>query len=170
MADQPDAAALRDARAIAARVTEDEAAADDARRRYQTDGLPVLDSDAGFTPLALPGEILHVTRRNALLEQTQVGQARPLPQTGTLYLSSERLLHVGHRATSLPLGEIEEMAVALERLLLVRLRDGTHLAIDTDLPRLLRVQIAAALAATRLGEAAESGTPASGQPAGQPAG
>ncbi|MEK6191886.1 MAG: hypothetical protein AABM41_06130 [Chloroflexota bacterium] len=167
---QPESAALRDARAIATRVTEDEAASDEARRRYQTDGLPVVEPEAGFAPLALPGEVLHASRENALLERTLIDAPEPLPQAGTLYLSSERLVHVGTDATSIPLGEIEEMAVALERLLLVRLHDGTHLAIDTDRPRLLRVQIAAALVATRVGEAAEQGIAASGQPASQPAG
>jgi len=167
---QPESAALRDARAIAARVAEDEAASDDARRRYQTDGLPVVDPDAGFAPLALPGESLHASRDNALLERTLVGAPRPLPEAGTLYLTSERLVHVGAEATSIPLGEIEEMAVALERLLLVRLRDGTHLAIDTDQPHFLRVQIAAALVATRVSEDAEEGITPSGQPAIQPTG
>ena len=172
MQDPPsESAALRDARAIAARVAEDEAASDDARHRYQTDGLPVIEPDAGFLPLALPGEVLHASRENALLERTLVGAPRPLPEAGTLYLTSGRLLHVGAEATSIPLGEIEEMAVALERLLLVRLRDGTHLAIDTDQPRFLRVQIAAALVATRVSEDAEQGITPSGQPAAtQPAG
>ena len=51
--------------------------------------------------------------------------------------------------------EIDEMAVALERLLLIRLRDGSDLAIEVDQPRLLRVQLATALAASRAGEAAK---------------
>lgn len=167
---RPESVALRHARAIAARVAEDEAASDEARHRYQTDGLPVVEPDAGFVPLALPGEALHASRDNALLERTLVGAPRPLPEAGTLYLTSERLLHVGSAAMSIPLGDIEEMAVALERLLLVRLRDGTHLAIDTDQPRFLRVQIAAALVATRVSEDAEQTTTPSGQPASQPAG
>lgn len=169
MADQPEAA-LRDARAIAARVADDEAAATAARREYQTDGLPALQPPAGFAPLALPGEVLHATRANALLERTLVDAPKPPPQSGALYITSERLIHAGADPTRLSLGEIEEMAVALERLLLVRLRDGTDLAIDTDRPRLLRVQVAAALAATRVSGVAEPGIPASSQPASQPAG
>lgn len=162
---QPESAALRDARAIAARVAQDEAASDDARGRYQTDGLPVVEPEAGFAPLALPGEALHASRENALLERTLVDAPKPIPEAGALYLTSGRLLHVGAEATSIPLGDIEEMAVALERLVLVRLRDGTHLAIDTDRPRLLRVQIAAALVATRVREDAEQSITPSGQPA-----
>ncbi|MEX0630482.1 MAG: hypothetical protein WEE67_00895 [Chloroflexota bacterium] len=167
---RPESAALRDARAIAARVAEDEAASDEARHRYQADGLPVIEPDAGFAALALPEEALHASRDNALLERTLVDAPKPQPVAGTLYLTSGRLLHVGAEATSIPLGEIEEMAVALERLLLVRLLDGTHLAIDTDRPRLLRVQIAAALVAARVSEDAEQGITPSGQPATQPTG
>jgi hypothetical protein len=161
--------AVRQAKLIAIRIAQDEEASDDARRRYVTDGLPVVESEAGFGPLALPGEVLHASRRNALLERTLVDGPEPLPQAGILYLSSERLLHVGTDTNSIPLGEVEEMAVALERLLLVRLRDGTHLAIDIDRPRLLRVQIAAALVATRASDAVGESA-ASGQPASQPAG
>lgn len=161
---QPESAALHDARAIAARIADDEVAADDARRRYQTDGLPVVDPDVGFAPLALPGEVLHAIRESVLLERTLIAAPTPLPQAGTLYLSSERLLHVGAETTSAPLSEIDEMAVALERLLLVRLRDGIHLAIEVDGPRLLRVQVAAAMAATRVSEVAEPSTAATASP------
>ena len=44
--------------------------------------------------------------------------------------------------------KIEELALAGERLL-ITLRDGTGLSIDASRPRLMRVQIAAALAAGR---------------------
>jgi hypothetical protein len=64
--------------------------------------------------------------------------------------------------TEVPLGEIDEMVVALERLVLIRLRDGSDLAVEVDQPRLLRVQIAAAVAAVRATEmtayAADSGS------------
>jgi hypothetical protein len=167
---QEEPAAVRDARLIANSIAQDEADSDDARHRYQTDGLPVVESDAGFTPLALPGEVLHASRANALLERTLPDAPEPSPHAGTLYLSSERLVHVGAETSSIPLREIEEMDVALERLLLVRLADDTHLAIETHQPRFLRVQIAAALVAWRLREAAEEGIPNSAQPASQPAG
>ncbi len=47
------------------------------------------------------------------------------------------------------------MAVALERLLLIRRRDGSDLAVEVDQPRLLRVQLAAAVAAERAREATQ---------------
>jgi len=48
------------------------------------------------------------------------------------------------------------MGVALERLLLLRLTDGTDLAVQVEAPRLLRVQLAAAIAALRTAEAPEA--------------
>ena len=77
------------------------------------------------------------------------GEEAPL-SGGTLYLTSRRLIHVGNEAIEeVELGRISDMAVALERLLLVELTDGSDLAIEVDQPRLLRVQVAAARAALR---------------------
>jgi hypothetical protein len=47
------------------------------------------------------------------------------------------------------LQQISDMAVSMERLLLIELTDGSDLAIEVDQPRLLRVQLAAARAAAR---------------------
>jgi hypothetical protein len=163
---QAEPAAVRDAQAIAARVAADEAAADAARSQYQIGPLPTLDADAEFAALALPGEVLHVAQPNAVLEWMAAGGVETLRPAAPLYITSGRLLHGGTQTLSLSLDQIEEMAVALERLLLVRLRDGTDVAVETDGPRLLRVQIAAAVAATRATGAAQP----SGQPASQPAG
>jgi hypothetical protein len=68
---------------------------------------------------------------------------------GTLYLTSQRLLHKGQSVREVELADITETGVALERLLLVDLADGSDLAIEIDQPRLLRVQLAAARAAAR---------------------
>ncbi|MFL5682817.1 MAG: hypothetical protein ACJ77O_06710, partial [Chloroflexota bacterium] len=67
---------------------------------------------------------------------------------GRLYLTSQRLILLGHTNVEVDLAEIDELALAGERLL-ITLDDGTGLSIDTDQPRLLRVQIAAALTAGR---------------------
>ena len=59
-------------------------------------------------------------------------------------------MHVGNEAiVEVDLERIADMAVALERLLLVELTDGSDLAIEVDGPRLLRVQVAAARAVLR---------------------
>jgi hypothetical protein len=79
--------------------------------------------------------------------------------SGRLYLTSTRLVLLGRPTAdgpveselSVALGDIEELAVVGERLL-VSLADGTGITIDAGRPRLLRVQIAAARYAAR-GEA-----------------
>ena len=141
-------AAVRDAQTIAARIARDEAAADEARRQYLTAGLPTIEPDAAFAAVAQPEEQLHAIRTTALLE-TGSGVGTGLPRGGTLYLSSARILHLGTQTTEVRTSDIAEMAVVLERLILIRRRDGSDLAIEVDQPRLLRVQLASAIAAER---------------------
>jgi hypothetical protein len=137
-------AALRDAQSIAARVAADEAAADAERERLTNEPLPVVEGER--TADLRPAEQLHAVRHAALLERNSDSP----PAGGTLYLTSARLLHVGSERTyDIPLQRIHDMAVAVERLLLVGLTDGSDLAIEVDQPRLLRVQVAAARASVR---------------------
>lgn len=146
-------AAVRDAQTIAKRIAEDEAAADEARQAYQAGGLPAIEPDASAGPILEPGEILHAVRASALLEEAALTDGAGLPRGGTLYLTSERVIHTGAESTELALAAIEEMVVALERLVLIRLRNGKDLALEVDQPRLLRVQLAAAVAAMRTRQA-----------------
>jgi len=146
-----DATSVRDAQRIAERIARDETLADEARDRYRTDGLPELEPSA-LLGMLNPGERLHAVHRMAMLEvgwRGATGADPNLPHGGTLYVTSQRLVHRGTEDGTWSFGEIDEMAVALERLLLVRMRDGSDLAIEVDQPRLLRVQLAAALAASR---------------------
>jgi hypothetical protein len=137
--------ALRDAQAVAGRVRADEAAADAERARLTGHPLPTID--AGLEPSMRLGqdELLHAIRRAAMLDD---GHSKP-PIGGTLYLTSRRLLHSGVSVREVELGDISDAGVALERLLLLDLTDGSELAIEVDQPRLLRVQLAAARAAAR---------------------
>lgn len=141
--------ALRDARSISARIAEDEVQADEARELYQVQGLPTLESDERLAALRQPDETPHAVHGSALLERDTAGDEASRLLGGTLYLTSRRLLHAGAELTEVPLTAIEEMAVALERLLLIRLNDGSDLALEVEHPRLLRVQIAAAKGAAR---------------------
>ncbi len=146
-----DRASVRDALRIAERIARDETLADEARERYRTDGLPVLEPSA-LLGLLSPGERLHAVHRMAMLEigwRGTTGTDPSLPHGGTLYVTSQRLIHRGTQNGTWSFGDIDEMAIALERLLLVLMRDGSDLAIEVDQPRLLRVQLAAALAAAR---------------------
>jgi hypothetical protein len=146
---------VRDAERISDRIRQDEAAADAARDLYRSSGLPVLEDLAGELE---PGEKLHAVHRMAMLEEGESAY----PRGGTLLITSRRLIHRGSDVVSWSLDTIEEMVVALERLLLVRLTDATDLAIEVDTPRLLRVQLAAAIAAVRQSSSsplAESSSP-----------
>jgi hypothetical protein len=142
-------AAVRDAQTIADRIAADEAAADEARQAYQTGGLPAIEPDAAAAALLQSSEILHAVRASALLEEAAPVAEAGVPRGGMLYLTSERLIHAGAESTELLLTEIDEMAVALERLVLIRRRDGSDFALEVDQPRLLRVQLAAAIGAHR---------------------
>jgi hypothetical protein len=141
--------AVRDAESIAARIATDEAAADAARDEYAAHGMPAIEPVPGFALVARADEPLHAVRHNAILERAPTDGDSAVLRGGTVYLTAGRLLHVGGETTEVALGEIEEMVVALERLVLSRLRDGSDLAVEVDQPRLLRVQIAAAVAAAR---------------------
>jgi hypothetical protein len=141
-----DDAALRDAQAIAARVAADERAADAERDRLGREPLSVMTAGAEIVFQLWPDEELHAERRTAIVER---GQDVP-PSGGTLYLTSRRLVHVGNEAIEeIPLERISDMAVAMERLLLIELTDGSDLVIEVDQPRLLRVQVSAARAGLR---------------------
>jgi hypothetical protein len=138
--------AVREARALAARVTADEAAANAERQRLVREALPTLSPHSDQVFQLWPDEVIHAELRTALLDR---GKDIP-PSGGTLYLTSHRLVHVGSEAVEeIELDRISNMAVALERLLLLELADGSDLVIDIDRPRLVRVQIAAARAALR---------------------
>ena len=141
----PDAAALRDAAAIAERVSADEQAADAERARLVDGELPDLSTQLDDALQLAGGELVHAIRHAALLDE---GEAAT-PTGGSLYLTSNRLVHVGASSREIRLDAIQESAVALERLLLLDLTDGSDLAIEVDQPRLLRVQLAAARANAR---------------------
>jgi hypothetical protein len=145
----PIPAALRDAQKVAGRIGADEAAADDERARLSREPLPNLADGIEPTVRLRQGEVVHAIRLQAMLE---AGRGA-LPFGGTLYLTSWRLVHIGAETRAVQLSDITETGVALERLLLVDLTDGSALVIEVDQPRLLRVQIAAARAAVREGSA-----------------
>ena len=141
-----DPAALRDAQRVAARISDDEAAADEERTRLSSQPLPHLADGIELAMRLRPDEVVHAMRPVAMLEDSRA----PLPSGGTLYVTSRRLVHVGGaEVREVDLTDIAEIAVALERLLLVDLSDGSDLAIEVDQPRLLRVQLAAARAKAR---------------------
>ena len=149
MAASPDSAALRDATTIAQRIAGDERAADAAREAYRREGLPVLQADGDLSTILEPGELVHAIHPMALLERGSSGTPDEPLRGGTLVVTSRRLVHNGALVLAWPLSAVAEMNVALERLLMLRLADGTDLAVEVAAPRLLRVQLASAKAALR---------------------
>jgi hypothetical protein len=141
-----DGPALRDAASVAARAEADEAEAAAARARFRADGLPSLDPDDAIAGHLAPNESVHALRARAILREP--GGDRSLGYGGTLYLTSRRLVHLGQVIVSVQLADIEETAIAGERLLLT-LRGGEGLTFDLDGPRLLRAEIAAATRGVR---------------------
>jgi len=141
---------LRDADEILVRAAADENAADEARERYRTEPMALLEADDRIAPLLAPGEDVVAVRRSAVLERREVppGAEGPMGLVGDLYLTSRRLVLVGRRTVSFDLGEIAEAMLAGDQLLLV-MRDGQGASLGVAQPRLLRVEIAAARTAAR---------------------
>jgi hypothetical protein len=145
-----DRAALRDAAEILAVAQADEEAAIHARRAIRDAGLPELVADAEVASLLAADETVAEVRSSVALER-HLHDGTVDEMSGRLYLTTQRLLLLGRYTLSASLADVEELSLAAERLL-VTLRDGTGLSIDAGRPRLLRVQIAAAVEAARNGE------------------
>ncbi len=151
-------AALADAGDIVARAAADQAAADEARRRFRRDGLPTLPPDARIAPHLEPDEHLVALRHAALLERREPAPGVRLAPgvAGELYVTSRRLVLIGRLTLSVELDAIEYAVRSGERLLLV-LRDGHGVALQVAQPRRLWVEIAAARGSARSAHAAGPG-------------
>jgi hypothetical protein len=132
---------VRDAEEILRRIRQDEADADEARIRYRVEGLPSIDLDGLAAERLRPGETAVDVRSSTVVTRHLLGDGTD-ELAGQLVLTTRRLLVVGHTPLEVELGEIDELMLAGERLL-VTLHDRTGLSIDASRPRLLRVQIAA---------------------------
>ena len=138
---------IRDAEEILLRANEDERDAVEARTRYRAHGLPVLAVDGPVAERLRTDETVVDARTSAVVSRHLRGDGTD-DFPGRLYLTTQRLMVVGGAPLDVELSQIDELALAGERLL-ITLRDGTGLSIDASRPRLMRVQIAAALAAGR---------------------
>ena len=118
--------------------------------RYRGQPLLALEPDARIAPLLAPDEHVLAVRRSVMLDQypSRSGSDVPAGVGGDLYLTGRRLVLLGRIALSLDLDELEEVGLSGERLLLV-MRDGSSVSLDAAEPRLLRVEIGCARAASR---------------------
>lgn len=142
VAEERSGPALREAGEVISRIEADEAAAAAARSAYVKAGLPVLKPDEAIARELRADERLYARRSPAFLNRVDADGA-DAGHPGSLYLTSHRLVHLGPVTFSVGLPDIEELAIAGERLLL-SLAGGQGVSLDVAEPRLLRVQIGAA--------------------------
>lgn len=116
-----------------------------ARRRYRNHGIEPIAPDPCIGALLEPAELVLACHRWVALdrhERTTV-EAPSASVRGDLYVTTARLVHVGPQVDVVELDDIEDAALVGDRVLLVT-RGGAGITVDTDRPRLLRVQMAAA--------------------------
>lgn len=136
--------------------TADEANTDEqlalrAREQYRESGVPRVAADAFVTPHLKRGEHVLSSREVATLRRVEIvedGRA-VVSEQGPLYVTDRRLLHFGSRVQAIRLLDIDELAMAEDRIL-VTLTGSRGLTLDVENPHQLRVLIAAAKAARRL--------------------
>jgi hypothetical protein len=129
----------------------DEAEATATREHIRAFGLTPLTADDRVGPILGAAERVLATRRSAVMERRQPPRgSEDSGVRGDLYLTSTRLLLVGHQVVDVPLTSIDEMVVASERLLL-SLGNGSGMRLAMDRPRVFRVEAANARAAARHG-------------------
>jgi hypothetical protein len=133
------------------RVVADERAAEAARACYRAREMKTLPADGRIGPLLEPGERVVAVHRSAVLDRREppVGNQITAGLTGTLYLTSRRLVLVGGSTVAIELDAVEEVVLSGERLRFM-LHEGRGVTVEVTRPRLLRVQTAAARAAARV--------------------
>lgn len=122
-----------------------------AREQYKESGIPAITADDSVAPYLEPDERLLWTCDLAIVRRVDVDDEGRgvVTEQGSLYVTDHRLLHFGSRVQAVALLEIDELAMADDRIL-VTLVGSRGLTLDVDNPHQLRVLIAAAKAARRL--------------------
>lgn len=131
-------------------VSADEASAGAARRRLREQGIVALEPDARIGVLLAPRERVVAVWRAISLERRKDERDPDQALRGDLYVTTTRLLCLGHVPVEVRLAEIREAVVAPGALRLV-VGDGRGLEIRTSDPCVLRVEIAAVREAARMG-------------------
>lgn len=151
-----EAEALRPALGLFALSTESDVDSDEqlalrAREQYRESGIPEMPSDAVVAAYLEVDEHLLCSRAMAVVRRVEVDEdsRAVVSAQGPLYVTNRRLLHFGDHVESIALLDIDELAMADDRIL-VTLVGSIGLTLDVDNPHQLRVLIAAAKAAQRL--------------------
>jgi hypothetical protein len=126
----------------------DEAAADEARLRLREQGIVPIEPDDRIGGMLAPEELVVAVRRSVSLERRKGWRDPSGGLGGDLYVTTERLVHLGRVPVEYGLSEIREAVVADGALRLV-VGGGRGVEIAVHDPRLLRVEIAAVREAAR---------------------
>ena len=126
----------------------DEDAARLAREQYREAGIPLLEVDPLVGPYLAEGEHLLGCRERAVLARVDESGQSAVRDEGALYVTDQRLLHIGGDVTSIDLDDVIELAMSDDRIL-VTLAGARGVMLDVSEPRQLRVLVAAAKAAAR---------------------
>jgi len=101
-----------------------------------------IEPDERIGVLLAPQELVLAVRRSASLERRKGWREPGGGLSGDLYVTTQRLVHLGRIQVEYPLGEIKEAVVAEGALRLV-VGESRGVEIEVRDPRLLRVEIAA---------------------------
>jgi hypothetical protein len=124
-------------------VTIDEASAQAARERLRAGGIIPIEPDSVIGVVLAPRELVVAARRSALLERRSEERDQARALEGDLYVTTQRLLHLGRVQVECSLVDIREAFVAGGDLMLL-VGQGRGMTIWVDDPSVLRVEIAAA--------------------------
>lgn len=107
-----------------------------------------IEPDARIGVLLAPEELVLAVRRSVSLERRKGWREPGGGLSGDLYVTTQRLVHLGRMQVEYALGEIQEAVVAEGALRLV-VGASRGVEIEVQDPRLLRVEIAAVREAAR---------------------
>lgn len=127
----------------------DEDRADETRRRLRAQGIVPIEPDERVGVMLRPDEQLVAVRHAVSLERRSGRSAPDHGLRGDLYVTTQRLLHVGRLRVECPLDEIREAIVGDDALLLV-VNGYRGITLWVSDPRALRVEIAAVREAARV--------------------
>ena len=126
---------------------DDEEAASRARARYRT-GIPVVEPDAMLAPHLSHDETVFDYRALATVSAIDGATSSAPKAGGVLFVTDQRLIHVGEQTTSVHLSDVIELTVT-DSTLLINLANSSGLVVELRQPRRLRVLLLAAKAAGR---------------------
>jgi len=132
---------------VATESADDEAELRAERLRYGREGARSIAPGSALRALLAPGEVVRAVETGVVI-LGRPGDRRAgglAPVAGDLAVTSHQLLHLGPTPLVVRLEDVEDAAIAPDRLLLI-LTHGQSLVLGTRRPRLIRFHISRARA------------------------